>query len=53
MAAASCPIEIIKRIRKEMGCNILIAYGLTETSATVSITSFTDDDVTRSETVAS
>lgn len=36
-----------------MGCNILIAYGLTETSATVSITSFTDDDVTRSETVAS
>lgn len=51
VAAASCPVEIIKRIRNEMGCNILIAYGLTETSAAASITSFNDDDFTRSETV--
>ena len=51
MAAAPCPVEIVKRIRKEMNCNILVAYGATETSATLTITSFEDSDEMRAETV--
>lgn len=34
-----------------MGCNILVAFGLTETSANVTLTDFEDDDLLRSETV--
>ena len=51
IAAAPCPIEVVKRIRSDMGCNICISYGLTETSATMVITSFDDDDTIRTETV--
>lgn len=51
MGGAPAPIEIIRRIRKEMGCNILIGYGMTETSPTLSLTSFDDNDQVRSETV--
>lgn len=51
IAAAPSPIELIKQIRRDMNCNPLIAYGSTETSATLTITSFTDSDEIRSETV--
>lgn len=51
MAAAPCPVEVVKKIRTKMNCNILIAYGLTETSATLTITGFDEDDILRSETV--
>lgn len=51
MAAAPCPVEIVKRIREEMNCNILVAYGATETSATLTITNFEDSDEMRAETV--
>lgn len=51
MAAAPCPVEVVKRIRKEMNCNVLVAYGMTETSATLTITGFEDSDELRSETV--
>lgn len=51
IAAAPCPEEIVKRIRKQMGCEIIVAYGLSETSATFTLTSFDDDDATRAETV--
>lgn len=51
MAAAPCPVEIVKRIRQEMNCNILVAYGATETSATLTITNFEDSDEMRAETV--
>lgn len=51
IAAAPCPVEVVKRIRSEMGCNIVVAYGLTETSPTLTITDFNDDDMIRSETV--
>lgn len=51
MAAAPCPVEIVQRIRKEMNCNVLVAYGSTETSATLTITGFDDSDELRSETV--
>ena len=51
IAGAHCPVEVIRRIRSEMGCNINIAYGLTETSPNLTITHWDDDDVARSETV--
>ncbi|MEH7226057.1 long-chain-fatty-acid--CoA ligase [Bacillus sp. JJ1566] len=51
MGGAPAPVEIIKRIRKEMGCNIIIGYGMTETSPTLTLTGFEDDDILRAETV--
>jgi fatty-acyl-CoA synthase len=51
IAAAPCPVEIVRRIREDMGCNICVSYGLTETSATLTMTAFEDDDTLRSETV--
>lgn len=51
IAAAPCPVEIVRRIRAEMGCNICVAYGLTETSPCLTITRFDDSDEVRSETV--
>ncbi len=51
IAGAPCPIDVVRRIRTELGCNVLIAYGLTETSPTLTATSFDDDDAIRSETV--
>ncbi|GCL71561.1 long-chain acyl-CoA synthetase [Paenibacillus naphthalenovorans] len=51
IAAAPCPVEVVKRIRSDMGCDIVVAYGLTETSPTLTITDFNDDDRIRSETV--
>jgi fatty-acyl-CoA synthase len=51
IAAAPCPEEIVKRIRGEMGCEIIVAYGLSETSPTLTMTSFDDDDAVRAETV--
>lgn len=51
MAAAPCPVEVVKRIRSEMNCNILIAYGSTETSATLTLTGFDADDQVRAETI--
>ncbi|WP_258000318.1 long-chain-fatty-acid--CoA ligase [Bacillus sp. Marseille-P3661] len=51
MGGAPAPVEIIRRIREEMGINILIGYGMTETSPTLSLTSFDDDDLVRAETV--
>jgi len=51
MAAAPCPVEVVKRIRTDMNCNVLIAYGSTETSATLTMTGFDADDIVRSETV--
>lgn len=51
MAAAPCPVEVVQRIRKDMNCNVLIAYGSTETAATLTTTSFDDSDELRAETV--
>jgi fatty-acyl-CoA synthase len=53
IAAAPAPAEIIKRIRRDMGCDIASAYGLTETSPSLTITRFGDDDRVRAETVGS
>lgn len=51
IAAAPCPVEVVKRIRKEMGCDVVVCYGLSETSPTLTMTSFDDDDTIRAETV--
>ncbi|HHW38610.1 MAG TPA: AMP-binding protein [Bacillales bacterium] len=51
IGGSSCPIEIVHRIRIEMNCNILVGYGLTEMSPTLTLTDFEDDDTIRSETV--
>lgn len=51
IAAAPCPEEIVKKIRMKMGCNIVVSYGLTETSATLTVTGLDDDDRLRSETI--
>ncbi len=51
VSGAPCPPELIRRVRKEMGCNILVAYGLTEASPGVTITRLDDGPVTATETV--
>lgn len=51
IAAAPAAPEIIRRIRTEIGCDVVSSYGLTETSPCLTMTRFEDDDQTRSETV--
>jgi fatty-acyl-CoA synthase len=51
MSGAPCPPELVKRVRQEMGCDVLLAYGLTEASPSVTITRFVDGPVTSTETV--
>ena len=51
MGGAPCPVEIVKRVREELGCAVLVSYGMTETSPYLTYTSINDDDITQSETV--
>ena len=51
IAAAPCPEEIVRKIRNVMGCDIMVFYGLTESTAPVTATTFEDDDYIRSITV--
>ncbi len=51
MSGAPCPPELVRRVREEMGCQLLLAYGLTEASPGVTITRFDDGPVTAVETV--
>ncbi|MGA1819565.1 MAG: long-chain-fatty-acid--CoA ligase [Thermoplasmatota archaeon] len=51
MAGAPCPVEIMKGASDKMGANIVIAYGLTEASPVITMTSLTDDLRDRVETV--
>ncbi|SDH17208.1 fatty-acyl-CoA synthase/long-chain acyl-CoA synthetase [Alteribacillus persepolensis] len=50
-AAAPVPEEIVKKIRKEMNCEILVSYGMTEASPCLTATTFDDPDELRAETV--
>jgi fatty-acyl-CoA synthase len=51
MGGAPCPVEVVKGVRTEMGCNVLIGYGITETSPLISLTRYDDSDVRRAESV--
>lgn len=51
IAAAPCPVEIVRAIRTKMGCNICVSYGMTETSPSLTFTNLDDDDVDKAETV--
>lgn len=51
MAGAPCPVEVIRRIKAEMGCEALISYGMTETSPILTFTHFDDEDIVLAETV--
>ncbi len=51
MAGAPCPVETVREVRELMHCNVLIAYGLTEASPVITMTSLDDPDDVRAETV--
>ncbi len=51
IAAAPCPIEVVKAIRAKMGCEICVSFGMTETSPSLTSTRFEDTDEDRAETV--
>jgi fatty-acyl-CoA synthase len=51
IAAAPCPIEVVKAIRERMGCDITVSFGMTEASPSLTSTRFEDSDEDRAETV--
>lgn len=51
MAGAPCPVEVMRGTMDELGCNVSIAYGLTETSPVITMTRFDDSLQRRVETV--
>lgn len=51
MAGSSCPVDTMKSVINDMGCNVSITYGLTEASPGVTMTRFDDSVQDRVETV--
>ncbi|MGA1848307.1 MAG: AMP-binding protein, partial [Thermoplasmatota archaeon] len=51
MASAPCPVEIMKGASDKMGANIVIAYGLTESSPVITMTDLNDSLDDRVNTV--
>ena len=51
MAGAPCPVEVMRGTMNELGCNVSIAYGLTEASPVITMTRFDDSVERRVETV--
>jgi fatty-acyl-CoA synthase len=51
IAAAPCPVEVVKAIMSRMHCDIAISYGLTETSPALTATTFDDSPELRASTV--
>lgn len=51
ISGAPCPPELVNRVRKQMGFDLLTAYGLTEASPFVTITHLDDGPVTATQTV--
>ncbi|MEF8874265.1 MAG: long-chain-fatty-acid--CoA ligase [Candidatus Thermoplasmatota archaeon] len=51
MAGSSCPVETMKLVINDLGCNVSITYGLTEASPGVTMTRFDDSVQDRVETV--
>jgi len=50
MSGAFCPPELVERVREEMGLNVLLAYGLTEASPSVTMTHLDDGPITATQT---
>lgn len=42
MGGAPCPIEVVKGVINDMGCNVCIGYGITETSPLITLTRYDD-----------
>ncbi len=51
MSGAACPPELVTRVRQEMHCHLMIAYGLTEASPGVTMTRPDDGPITLTQTV--
>ena len=51
MSGAACPPELVSRVRDHMHCNLILAYGLTEASPSVTMTHLDDGPVTATRTV--
>jgi fatty-acyl-CoA synthase len=51
IAAAPCPVEVVKDIMTRMHCDIAVSYGLTETSPALTATTFDDPAELRTSTV--
>ena len=51
MAGSSCPVETMRSVINDLGCNVSITYGLTEASPGVTMTRFDDSVEDRVETV--
>jgi len=53
ISGSECPPEIMYRIEKEMGCQVMIGYGLTETTSYITVTNPDDSTEVRQKTVGS
>ncbi len=51
MAGAPCPVDVVKAVKSEMNMDVLIAYGLTEASPVITMTTFDDSDELKASTV--
>jgi fatty-acyl-CoA synthase len=51
MSGAHCPPELVSSVREQMGCDVILAYGLAEASPSVTMTSLNDGPITATETV--
>lgn len=51
MSGAACPPDLVRRVQESMGMQVVIGYGLTETSPAVTMTRLDDGPVTATETV--
>jgi fatty-acyl-CoA synthase len=51
IAGAPCPVEVVRRIKSDMNFDILISFGMTEASPSLTCTHFDDDDLLKTDTV--
>jgi fatty-acyl-CoA synthase len=51
MSGAACPTELVTRVREQMHCNLILAYGLTEAAPSVTMTHLQDGPITATQTV--
>ncbi len=48
---ATVPVEVVKRVERELGATLIIGYGQTETSPAITHTRLTDSSIDKSETI--